>query len=251
MVTAELAMYAHVLGASRLDRGVAREAMGTKATDIRPRIAWMRVSCVYVKSLTTTSRSAAAREMARKPLAASGIADPAAVPTTHEPKPESSRLLAPKCASPRRPRSPMTRSALPSSTGLTSSPIEAAWYWLSPSVLTMTSARSRSAASRPRRKARASPSRAGARTMWVTPARRATATVSSVEPSSITRTSMDVNPGSDEGSCAIVAASVPSSLWQGIWITSRTVRVVPRFAAAAKLPARRRGHAREPEAAVL
>jgi len=54
-------------------------------------------------------------------------------------------------------RSPMTTSAFPARIGATSAGMSAAMYWLSASVLTMMSAPSLTAASRPARKALASP----------------------------------------------------------------------------------------------
>ena len=65
-------------------------------------------------------------------------------------------------------------------------------YWLSASVLTMTSAPSLSAASRPAWKPAARPLLFVRRTMWSTPFARATSMVRSVEPSSMISHSTDV-----------------------------------------------------------
>ena len=82
-------------------------------------------------------------------------------------------------------RSPTTMSALPARIGCTSRSTSGPWYWLSASVLTITSAPSLSAASRPAWKLEASPLLLVRRTMWSTPCVRATSTVRSVEPSSM------------------------------------------------------------------
>ncbi len=117
-------------------------------------------------------------------------------------------------------RSPTTRSASPARIGATSFGMSAARYWLSASVLTITSAPSFSAASSPAWKAFARPRLLVSRTTWSTPCSRATATVRSVEPSSITSHSTSSKPSSSRGSSASVRGSVASSLKHGIWMIS-------------------------------
>src|SRR4051812_17693360 len=117
-------------------------------------------------------------------------------------------------------RAPTTMSALPSRIGWMSLGMSAALYWLSASVLTITSAPSLSAASRPAWKAAARPLLLVSRTMWSTPCARATSTVRSVEPSSITSHSTASKPARVRGSAASVSGSVRSSSRQGIWMTS-------------------------------
>ena len=56
--------------------------------------------------------------------------------------------------------------------------------------------------------------------MWSTPCSRATSTVRSVEPSSITSHSTSSIPGISRGRSASVAGSVCSSSKQGIWMMS-------------------------------
>ena len=95
-------------------------------------------------------------------------------------------------------------------------------YWLSASVLTITSAPARRLASIPVMNARASPRLTSWLTTWCTPHCRATSTVRSLLPSSITSNSMTSIPGSDRGRSAIVPGSVSSSLKHGIWMISLT-----------------------------
>ena len=61
-------------------------------------------------------------------------------------------------------------------------------------------------------KAEARPLLRAKRTTWCTPQARATAAVPSVEPSSITSSSIDAIPGSAVGSAATVTGSVAASL---------------------------------------
>ena len=75
-------------------------------------------------------------------------------------------------------------------------------YWLSASVLTITSAPSFSAASSPAWKPFARPLLFVSRTMWSTPCSRATSIVRSVEPSSITSHSTASKPGDLAGEVA-------------------------------------------------
>src|SRR3954452_24314152 len=84
----------------------------------------------------------------------------------------------------------------------------------------MTSAPSLSDASRPAWKPAARPLLFVRRTMWSTPCSRATSTVRSVEPSSMTSHSTRSTPGTSRGRSASVAGSVASSLRQGIWMMS-------------------------------
>jgi hypothetical protein len=95
-------------------------------------------------------------------------------------------------------------------------------YWLSASVLTMTSAPRRRDASMPAMNARASPRFPRKRTTSATPHSRAIREVPSVEPSSITSTSTTSNPATARGSRSSVSRRVPSSFRQGIWMTSFT-----------------------------
>src|SRR4051794_10211480 len=84
----------------------------------------------------------------------------------------------------------------------------------------MTSAPSLRLASRPAWNAAASPLLFVRRTVWSTPSARATSTVRSVEPSSITSHSTSSTPGICRGRSARVAGSWSSSLKQGIWMMS-------------------------------
>jgi hypothetical protein len=93
-------------------------------------------------------------------------------------------------------------------------------YWLSASVLTMTSAPSFRQASRPAWKPAASPLLFVSLTMWSTPFSRATSIVRSVEPSSMMSHSTTSTPGTSRGRSASVAGRVASSLRQGIWMMS-------------------------------
>src|SRR5438445_152716 len=97
-------------------------------------------------------------------------------------------------------------------------------YWLSASVLTITSAPSLSAASRPAENARASPEFTGKRSRYVAPAVRATSDVRSIEPSSMTSVSTTSKPGTLRGRAASVSGRCASSLKQGIWMISFTAR---------------------------
>jgi hypothetical protein len=117
-------------------------------------------------------------------------------------------------------RSPTTMSALPSTIGATSLGMSWPEYWLSASVLTMTSAPSFSAASRPAWKPAARPLLLVSRTMCSTPFSRATSIVRSVEPSSMISHSTVSKPGTSRGRSASVAGSVASSLRHGIWMMS-------------------------------
>src|SRR3954453_5643937 len=117
-------------------------------------------------------------------------------------------------------RSPTTMSASPARIGWTSRTTSGPWYWLSASVLTITSAPSLSAASRPAWNAEARPLLLVSRTMWSTPCARATSMVRSVEPSSITSHSTASKPGTSRGRSARVDGSVCSSSLQGIWMIS-------------------------------
>ena len=93
-------------------------------------------------------------------------------------------------------------------------------YWLSASVLTTTSAPSLRQASSPAWKPAARPLLLVRRTMCSTPCSRATSTVRSVEPSSMTSSSTASMPSIWRGMSAIVAGSVASSFRQGIWMIS-------------------------------
>ena len=117
-------------------------------------------------------------------------------------------------------RAPMTRSASPARIGAVSFGMSPAWYWLSASVLTITSAPARTAASSPAANARARPWLRPRRTRWSTPAALATATVRSVLPSSITIHSTRAKPATARGKAASVMPSVSASLKQGIWMIS-------------------------------
>ena len=117
-------------------------------------------------------------------------------------------------------RSPTTMSARPSTIGSTSLGMSWPEYWLSASVLTMTSAPSFSAASRPAWKPAARPLLLVRRTMWSTPFSRATSIVRSVDPSSMISHSTTSKPGTSRGRSASVAGSVASSLRHGIWMMS-------------------------------
>src|SRR5579885_1957649 len=186
----------------------------------------MMVSWVYVNFVNTLRSSAARREKARKPLAASGTLVFESWRTTQLPTRWRSRLTGPKCASCAGARSPITMSASPERIGATSRGTSAPGYWLSASVLTITSAPSLRAASRPAEKAVASPRLVGKRRSQSAPAARATSAVRSREPSSITRISTVSMPGTLRGRSAIVAARVASSLKQGIWMMSFGTRGV-------------------------
>src|SRR5690242_4450394 len=117
-------------------------------------------------------------------------------------------------------RSPMTMSARPARIGSTSRGMSSERYWLSASVLTITSAPSFRAASRPAWKAAASPRLVVRRTRWSTPCSRATSTVRSVDPSSTTSHSTRSKPGTSRGSSESRRGSDSSSFRQGTWMTS-------------------------------
>src|SRR4051794_37438223 len=68
------------------------------------------------------------------------------------------------------------------------------------------------------------------RTRWSTPCSRATATVSSVEPSSITSHSTSSKPSTARGRSARVRGSCSASLKQGIWMMSFIAVDLPRLA---------------------
>jgi hypothetical protein len=104
--------------------------------------------------------------------------------------------------------------------GATSFGMSEPMYWLSASVLTMTSAPSFRHASRPAWKPAARPLLFVSLTMWSTPCSRATSIVRSVEPSSMMSHSTTSMPGTSRGRSASVAGSVLSSLRQGIWMMS-------------------------------
>ena len=70
----------------------------------------------------------------------------------------------------------------------------------------------------PAMNAAARPRRRRNDTMWSTPCARATLTVSSVEPSSMTSTSTTSTPGMLRGRSASVPGSVLASSRQGIWM---------------------------------
>src|SRR5271166_3799237 len=67
------------------------------------------------------------------------------------------------------------------------------------------------------------------RTRWSTPWARATATVSSVEPSSITSHSTMSKPATSRGRSASVCGSCSASLKQGIWMMSFMAFDLPRL----------------------
>ncbi len=99
--------------------------------------------------MVTTSESAAAREYARNPLVASCTGTRAMELTTLVPATCRTRLTAPNSATFWVWRSPTAMSARPSTIGATRSGMLEESYWLSASVLTMTSAPSRVASSIP------------------------------------------------------------------------------------------------------
>src|SRR5215208_6165447 len=117
-------------------------------------------------------------------------------------------------------RSPTAMSARPARTGSTRRGMSPPKYWLSASVLTITSAPSLSAASRPAWKPEASPLLFVSRTMWSTPCSRATSIVRSVEPSSMISHSTASKPSISRGSSRRVTGRASSSFRQGIWMMS-------------------------------
>ena len=111
-------------------------------------------------------------------------------------------------------------SALPARIGATSVATSRPSYWLSASVLTITSAPSFRQASRPAWKPFARPLLFVSRTMWSTPFARATSIVRSVEPSSMISHSTASKPGTSRGRSCSVTGSDSSSFKQGIWMIS-------------------------------
>src|SRR3954471_1863066 len=186
--------------------------------------AWMIVSSVYVYFETTATWIAASRLYARKPDVVSGTSVSEAWRTTHEPAFCRRFFSGEKCSILSVSRSPTTRSARPSTMGSTSLGMSEPMYWLSASVLTITSAPSFRHASRPAWKPAARPLLFVSLTMWSTPCSRATSTVRSVEPSSMMSHSTTSTPGMSRGRSASVAGSVASSLRQGIWMMSFIAR---------------------------
>src|SRR3954462_13807437 len=182
--------------------------------------AWMIVSSVYVYFETTATWIAASRLYARKPDVVSGTSVSDAWRTTHEPAFCRRFFSGEKCSIVSVSRSPTTRSARPSTIGATSLGMSEPMYWLSASVLTMTSAPSFRQASRPAWKPAARPLLFVSLTMWSTPCSRATSIVRSVEPSSMMSHSTTSTPGTSRGRSASVAGRVVSSLRQGIWMMS-------------------------------
>src|SRR3954452_13951460 len=118
----------------------------------------------------------------------------------------------------------MTMSASPARIGATSFAMSPPKYWLSASVLTITSAPSLSEASRPAWKPEARPLLLVSRTMWSTPCRRAASIVRSVETSSTISHSTVSKPCSSRGMSASVTGRVSSSFGQGIWMMSFMAR---------------------------
>jgi hypothetical protein len=169
---------------------------------------------------TTASWIAASRLYARKPEVVSGTSVSDARRTTAEPRRCRDFLRGEKCSIDVTSRSPTTMSAVPARIGATSRGIAAASYWLSASVLTMTSAPSFRHASSPAWKPAARPLLFVSRTMWSTPCSLATSIVRSVEPSSITSHSTESKPATWRGRSASVIGSVSSSFRHGIWMMS-------------------------------
>src|SRR3954451_6167310 len=220
MATALRRTYEETDGNSRDSRvfGFVRIATWSVATSSLP--AWMIVSSVYVYFETTATWIAASRLYARKPEVVSGTSVSDAWRTTHEPAFCRPFFIGEKCTIVSVSRSPTTRSARPATIGATSFGMSAPMYWLSASVLTMTSAPSFRHASRPAWKPAARPLLFVSLTMWSTPCSRATSIVRSVEPSSMISHSTTSMPGTSRGRSASVAGSVDSSLRQGIWMMS-------------------------------
>jgi hypothetical protein len=127
--------------------------------------------------------------------------------TTSEPSRCRRFFSGEKCSIPMIWRSPTTMSASPAMIGATSLGMSAASYWLSASVLTTTSAPSFRQASRPAWKPAARPLLLVSRTMWSTPRSRATSTVRSVDPSSMTSHSTTSKPGTSRGRLPRVSGS--------------------------------------------
>src|SRR3954470_5436708 len=187
--------------------------------------AWMIVSSVYVNFETTASWIAASRLYARKPDVVSGTDVSEACRTTHEPRRWSDFLSGEKCSIESTSRSPTTMSAVPARIGATSSGIAPASYWLSASVLTITSAPSFRQAASPAWTPPASPLLFVRRMMWSTPCSRATSIVRSVEPSSMISHSTASKPSTSFGRSRKVTGRVSSSLRQGIWMMSFIARI--------------------------
>src|SRR5436190_15489100 len=110
--------------------------------------------------------------------------------------------------------------------GYTSLGMSFASYWLSASVLTITSAPSFRQASMPAWKAAARPLLFVRRTTWSTPWARATSIVRSVDPSSMISHSTRSKPATARGRSPSVAGSCSSSLRQGIWMISFIRRAI-------------------------
>src|SRR4051794_20881964 len=180
----------------------------------------MTDSSVYVYFETTVTCSAASRLYARNPEVVSGTSVPEARRTTALPKCCSRFLSGEKCSTLSITRSPTTRSASPRRIGASSFGMSAASYWLSASVLTITSPPSLRRASIPAWNAAASPLLLVSRTTWSTPCARATSIVRSVEPSSTISHSTTSKPSTVRGRSRIVPGRVSSSFRQGIWMTS-------------------------------
>ncbi len=167
----------------------------------------MIVSSVYVNFETACTCSAASRLYARNPEVVSGMWVFDAWRTTHEPSRWSTFFSPEKCSIVLTWRSPTTMSASPRRIGSTSRGTSAPSYWLSASVLTITSAPSLSPASIPAWNAAASPLWLVSRTTWSIPCSRATATVRSVEPSSMMSHSTWSNPATVRGKRLNVSGS--------------------------------------------
>src|SRR3954453_10521611 len=129
-----------------------------------------------------------------------------------------------KCSTSLTCRSPTTMSAGPARIGAPSFGMSAARYWLSASVLTITSAPSFRPASIPAWKAAASPLLLVSLTTWSTPHSRATSTVRSLDPSSMTSHSTRSKPSTARGSSVRTWGRVASSFRHGIWMTSFIAR---------------------------
>src|SRR4051812_15120952 len=220
IATALRRTYEETDGNSRDSRVFGFVPIGTWSVATRSLPAWMIVSSVYVYFETTATWIAASRLYARKPDVVSGTLVSDAWRTTHEPAFCSRFFSGEKCSILSVSRSPTTRSARPSTIGATSLGMSAPEYWLSASVLTITSAPSFRHASSPAWKPAARPLLFVSRTMWSTPCSRATSIVRSVEPSSMTSHSTTSTPGTSRGRSASVAGSVSSSFRQGIWMIS-------------------------------
>jgi hypothetical protein len=150
--------------------------------------------------------------MARKPLGASGILVLLATRTTQLPSFCSSFLIGLKCSMAAMGRAPITMSALPSRIGRVSAGMSSALYWLSASVLTITSAPCSRQACKPFMNPRARPWLRVWRTTWSTPWARATSTVLSVQPSSMMSHSTLSKPGTSRGRAARAMPRVAASL---------------------------------------